>query len=249
MAMKFVVEDITEVSENLRGEYVQGEDKKWYLDIDGTIPELEESKSKVAEFRDNNILLLKEKEANEAKLKSFEGIDPKKYQELQQKVVGLQDGATGVEIKIQQAVAAAVTPLQDQLTTMQKEKEEATATLKRRELEGDLTKVGIKAGVDEKAMPDFLARGLSLFNQDGVAMDGDKPVFSRKKPSEKMSMTEWAGDLLKEAPHLFRISKGGGAGGSGERTREGKRIISGVDPLDFGRNLEDIAKGNVVVTE
>jgi hypothetical protein len=252
MPLKFIVEDVNEVDESLRGEYAKGEDGKYYLKIEGTIPELEESKAKVAEFRDNNIELLKERDGLSTKLKGFEGIDPTKYKELMQQVEQFKSsGITSppdMEMKIQQAVAAAVTPLQEQLTAMQKEKEEATEKLKRREVEGNLTKVGIDAGVEDKAIPDFLSRGLKIFNLEGVAMNGDKPIFSKKKPDQKMSMEEWAAELLQEAPHLFRISKGGGAGGLKDRSRDGKTIITGTDPLEFGKHLEGIEKGDVVVT-
>ena len=82
--------------------------------------------------------------------------------------------------------------------------------------------------------------------EDGsvVAMKGDEPVYSNKKPSEALTPAEWATDMLPEqAPHLFPPSGGGGAhhqGGPG-----GRKIDN--DAVTFGKNIEDIAAGKVTV--
>jgi hypothetical protein len=88
-------------------------------------------------------------------------------------------------------------------------------------------------------------------NGEIVARKGDAPVFSRKNPAEVLQPEEWAIDLQGDAPHLFRPSKGGGAGGSGNGPAPGsnaRRVISS-DPLEFGRNLEGLAKGEVTVIQ
>ena len=248
MPFKYVVEKIEEIAENLRDEY-ELRDGKYWLKIDGDIPEVEETKAKVAEFRDNNITLMKERDQLKTTLKSFEGIDPKEYKKLKEQVEAFKSGGVRDPADIEARIQARVAPLEAQLTEMERKRVEAEEALARQNLRSRLTQIGVKAGVDEKALPDFLARGLQVFNLEGQAMDGEKPLFSKKKPAEKLGMEEWAADLLQDAPHLFKISRGGGTGGARPSTdSSNRRIISGADPLEFGKNLEEIAKGNVVVS-
>jgi hypothetical protein len=149
--------------------------------------------------------------------------------------------------KTKAQVDAAVKPLQDRLNEITMRERAAQEQLARTTLENSLRDAASKAGVDERALPDFLNRGLQVFTlKDGqvVAMRGEQPVFSRRQPGEALSPEEWAQDLASDAPHLFRPSKGGGAPGGVGAPR--KKYIS-TDPLDFGSHLDQIAKGEVIV--
>src|SRR6185436_8304747 len=88
----------------------------------------------------------------------------------------------------------------------------ARSELAKKGLESTLTQVGIKAGVDDRALPDFLRRGLDIFHfEDGkvVAKGADgAPVY---RGGEPMTPESWLAGLPTEAPHLFKPSKGGGA--------------------------------------
>jgi hypothetical protein len=217
---------------------------------------------KVKGFRDNNVRLLKELGAESfedavIKLRTLKTVDPDEYARLQVRTKELeQEGVRGtgdvtrlVMEKAQAEVAAAVAPLKQKLDEITQREQAAQEALQRTTLENALRDAATKAGVEDKALPDFLSRGLQVFAiKDGevVALRGDTPIFSRKKPGEGLSPEEWAYDLSEDAPHLFRPSKGGGAAGGGSGP---KRKYIGSDPVDFGSNLDAIASGEVVVQQ
>lgn len=251
MALKPLVESLDGVPEAFRSEYVEKPGVGFVLAIDGELPEVGEYKGKVAEFRDNNIRLAKELEAVRASLKAFEGVDPAKYREATQRLADLERQGVGrgedVSAVVARQVKAATEPLLHELTQIKTDRENAKRELARKTVEGNLRDVASKVGVNEKAVADFIRRGLDTFNLEGKAMDGDEPRFSRKNPSQPLSMEEWALDLQAEAPHLFNSSTGGGARGSDGRGSASRYVSS--DPLEVGRNLEDIASGKVAVIQ
>src|SRR5687768_5252129 len=71
MALKLTIDNLVEVPGNLRGEYKQGQDGKFHLDIDGEHPD----SVKVTQFRDKNIALLKEVEELRQLKTKYEGMD------------------------------------------------------------------------------------------------------------------------------------------------------------------------------
>lgn len=246
--MKAVFSSLNEIPEAHRSEY-ESKDGKYALKLEGDIPgfvaasELAEVNKKLTEFRDNNRSLNSMKSELEAKNAELEG-----------KIAGLEKKGvrepSDVEAKIARAVEAAVAPVAKQLEALQKSEADAKMTLAKRELESTLTGVGLKVGIDERALPDYLSRGLSVFTyKDGkiVAANGEAPVYSKRKPTEPLTVEEWASELSTEAPHLFKPSKGGGASPGQSGGGVARRTISN-DPLEFGRNAEAIAKGEVVVS-
>jgi len=252
--MKTTYASLTEVPEAFRSEYVQQSDGTYKVKLEGDVPELLEERRRLAEFRDNNIRLMKEKTELdgkkaelESRLKGFEGIDPTEHASLKQQLAELQKKTPpDIEMRIQQAVASAINPLQKEVAAEREARKTAETSLKKRDLEASLRDVGGKLKVEERAMPDFLARGLRTFGLDGVARDGEKQLYSKENVTEPLSMEEWGKTLLVDAPHLFVPSKGGGAapgpGGPG-----GKRTISTTDPLELGRLAKEIAKGEIIV--
>jgi len=248
-----------EIPEAQRGEYEE-KDGQFVLKVEGDHPVITEYAGKVKSFRENNIKLAKEAEAAktaaDALAAKFKDIDPGRYAEMSAKLADLEktgvhstdDVTKRVLEEAKRQVEAALAPVQLALAEEKKARAEASASLQRKTLETRLRDAGVKAGVDEEhAMEDYIARGMRVFNlKDGeiVAMQGDAPIFSKNKPSEPLSPEEWAVGLQKEAPHLYKPSKGGGATGSG--TPAPKRYISS-DPVEFGKNLEAIAKGEVIV--
>ena len=119
-------------------------------------------------------------------------------------------------------------------------------------LKSTLTAAGVKAGVDERALSDYVNRGAEIFkvvNGQVVARKGEAPIFSKAKPAELLTPDEFAVELQGEAPHLFKPSRGGGAGGSGGGGGPVVKKTISADPMEFGRNLEGIAKGEVTVSQ
>jgi hypothetical protein len=250
MALKSVVANLSEVPEAFHSEYTEQPGVGFVLAVEGDLPVVSEFRGKVTEFRDNNIKLAKELDGLKQKLTAFDGIDPAKYREVTSRIAELERQGVGrgedVNALVQRQVNAATQPLLAKLTDIERRESEAKQQLARKNVEGSLRDVASKVGVNEKATADFIRRGLDTFNLEGKAMDGDEPVFSRKNPSLPLSMEEWALELQGEAPHLFNSSTGGGArGGEGGRSSATRYVSS--DPLEVGRNLEDIASGKVAV--
>jgi len=260
--MKAILDTLSDIPEIQKTEY-ELRDGKYHLKIEG-LPfgyvkssDLSEANTKLAEFRDNNRALNSTKTELEAKLKTFEGIDPAKYQKDQKKIEdlekkGIKDGGDVAEI-VKNAVAAAVKPLEERETARAASEKAAVERADRELLRSTITAAGMKAGIDDRAVADYVNRGMGIFKiVDGevVARKGDAPIFSKAKPAEILTVEEWASEELPaDAPHLYKPSRGGGAGGN--TTGSGnvnKRVIS-ADPLEFGRNLEGIAKGDVIVQQ
>jgi hypothetical protein len=265
--MKAVYSSKEEIPEAFRAEYEEKEGK-FELKVDGDLSMVVEARSaaaeantKVATFRENNVKILKELGASSfedaaEKLKTLRAVDPAEYQRLKTRTAELEsqgirspeDVTRQLIEKTRDQVAAAVKPLQDKLDQITEREKQANAKLARTTLENALRDAASKAGVEERAIPDFLNRGLGVFTlKDGqvVAIRNGEPVFSRRKAGEILSAEEWAQDLSTDAPHLFQPNKGGGATGGAGAPR--KRYVSN-DPMDFGANLDAIAKGEVVVS-
>lgn len=255
--MKFVINTLEEVAEPLRTEY-EARNGKFYLKTEGEYAPLVESNTKLAEFRDNNRALNTKTAELETKLKAFEGVDVAEYATLKTKVTELEKagvkGTGDVTEQIKAAVAAAVGPLEAKVKEREISEAAAKAEAAQQRLETQLREAGTKVGIDDRAMSDYVGRGTRVFKiVDGkaVARNGEAPVFSKTKPAEELGMEEWATDLFGEAPHLFKPSRGGGSGGNnvGLPINNGPKKVISSDPLEFGRNLESIAKGETIVQQ
>jgi hypothetical protein len=254
--MKFTLRSLDEVSEAFRGEY-ELRDGVYHLKTEGDYAPLVDSERKLTEFRNNNRALNTQKTELETKLAAFKDIDPAKHAELVTKIAALEKkgikGDGDVATLIQDAVKAAVGPIQQKLQEREASEAAAKTALAEQALENSLREVGVKVGIADGAMRDYVGRGKEVFKLvDGApaARRGDAPIFSPTKPTEVLTMEEWANTSLKtDAPHLFKPSKGGGGGGNGNGGGGGpvvRRVID-ADPLEFGRNLESIAKGETTV--
>jgi hypothetical protein len=255
--MKAVYASLSEIPEAFRSEYEE-RGGQFHLKLEGDFAPLVEANTKLAEFRDNNRALNAKKTELENLLKNFEGLDPKEYKELKAKITEFEKSGArkpdDVSKMIADAVRSAVEPLQSELTSIKTQEAQAKKALQMKGLEDSLRDVGTKLGVRDTAIRDFVRRGTEVFqvteNGKYAALDGDTPLFSKARPAEPLSMEEWAAALQKEASHLFEPSKGGGTppggpGGNGGVFAPTKSI--NADPLEFGRNLEGIAKGSVAV--
>jgi len=247
--MKAILSSLSDIPEALRGEYEQ-KDGKYVLKLEGDYPgfvkadDLGEANRKLAEFRDNNISLQK-------KLAAYDGVDVEEHKKLKEKAAEFEKHGVKGGNDLQKAIENAVTPLQKKLEEITERESRANAQLARKEIETVLTQEGLKAGIREEAITDYLRRGIEVWKlEEGkpVAKDGDMPLFSKRKPSEPLSPTEWVALLSIDAPHLFRPSKGGGAnpgqGGNGERMTYNRH-----DDSDFLKNVAKIAKGEMIPTE
>lgn len=256
MALKAVVSELESVDEALRDQYRRGDDGNFYLELDGNprgmvkASELATANSKLEEFRGNNIGLKKDLEDERDKLKPFEGIDPAEHQRLKDAAEGIKKkGVSSVEDLegiVQRAVDGAVKPLNERIEGLETDKSDALKDLGKSKVSSALNKAASVSGVDvEHALDDFLERGAKVFHyEDGrVIAKGEDgaPLYNPDKPAEPLSPAAWAAGLADKAPHLFKSNSGGGAGGGGGSTSTVRRVSA--EPLDFGKNAEDIAAG------
>lgn len=255
--MKAVLESLSDLPEALRAEYEE-KDGKYVLKLEGEpsgyvkASQLAEANARLVEFRDNNRGL---KAQVDQLMVKYDGIDPDEHKTLKEKIAELEKrgvkGGDDLSSVVQKAIAdyheKAVTPLQKQLEEISEREKKANDALARKDLESMLTKAGLNAGIGEKAIPDYLRRGLETFRlEDGkpVARNGETPLYSKIKQTEPLSIEEWAVELSAEAPHLFKPSHGGssdsGPGGTGDQTTYDRN-----DDADFLKNVEKIAKGEL----
>jgi hypothetical protein len=257
MALKPVVADISTVPENLRSLYEQ-RGGQYVLALEGTpagfVPEAEHNalKNTHGEFRDTNRTLNAKVTDLENKLKGFEGVDLEEVKTLKAKADELAKkgvkGGDDIAKLIEAGIATAMAPMTKELQGFKDEAAQAKRSLATKDLEAALTTAGLKAGVDEKALPDYIARGLRTWQiEEGrhVPKNSDGTVV--RKSGEPITMEQWAADLAGDAPHLFKASKAGGAppspGGSGGAATV--REIA-ADARLSEQDLKDIASGTAV---
>jgi hypothetical protein len=259
--MRAVYDSQDAIPEALREEYVE-QGGKWVLNLEGADSHpvvtgvVAEANKKVGEFRDNNIGLNQKVETASSELATWNALgvtpdqvkaDRARLAELEQKGVKKGDDIT---TQIRAAVTAAVGPLNERLEATEAARQEAEQNALSQLTDTTLTKAGVAAGVAETALGDFLARGKSLFQNQGgtlVAVKDGTPVYSSKRPGQPLTVEEWANDLQAEAPHLYKPNVGGGAtGGTGSAAPVNKRTITANEMSD---NLEAVAKGEVIVLD
>ena len=248
--MKSTYAKEADIPEALKEHYTeQGAGGEWVLNLDSDHPAVTsvvtEANKKVGEFRNNNIA--KDKALTEAlaKLETFKDISPEAYATAQAKITeleGKQKGMKGQE-ELQALIAAALKPVTEALATERAARETAVREGNIQKTDGTLTAAGLKAGVSEGAVADFLSRGRGVFalvdGQLQAQKDG-QPLYSTKRPGEFLTVDEWASDLQAEAPHLYKDSSGGGAGGGGNNAGDTRTTI----PRDqMKHNLEAVASG------
>jgi len=268
--MQAIISSLDQVAEALRPEYTEREDGKFVLKVDGEHPatataistantRIQELTGKVDEFRGTNTRLLKgvgadNIEAAIARLDALSGIDPAEVAELKAKVASLKEkGVTKPEdfaAIVAREVQKVSETLNKRIDASENKAKEADQALATEKLRGTLTQAGIKAGVADSALDDFLARGMATFKViDGqvtaVREDGG-PRFSEKTAGQPLSPEEYAAGLQKTAGHLFKSTDGSDAQGSqgGNQPFVGGKVIT---EAEFGDNIDDIVAGKVTV--
>lgn len=254
--MKATVETLESVPEALRTEYEPAKDggKGFTLKLEGDHPTIAATvaaaNAKIGEFRDNNVRLLKEAETAAAKLKTFDGVDPVEYQTLKATAGDLKAKGVKDSADVAKLIEGALAPVLTQLKTFETREADARKALAEKTVEQDLLAAGVKAGIQESALPDFVTRGKKVFERDGektVAKQNGTPIFSKKKPGEFLEVNEWAEGLQSDAPHLFKPTVGSGIiPGTGTGAPAPTGTFDGSSDASFLANLKGIAEGKVV---
>ena len=266
MALKAVIdtaEELEAVPEALRESYVEA-DGHWYLSIEGQTRREAELGSKVSEFRETNVGLMKEKSTIADQLETvtqrYSGVDPALYQEMMGERQKLDKRNARVvtnddlSAQIQSAVRAAVDPIQEQLDESRRREIEAQAELDGARFKSLVGKAALDSGVRPEAVDDVLGRavaaGFALHDGQASIVEDGITRFSPSKPDQPYHLEEWIQGLQRGGgSHLFQPSI---STGDQEMAGPEARMESGElqDPSgrQFARNLEAIASGKVRVT-
>lgn len=203
------------------------------------------AQEKLDEFRETNITLVKERDAfakQVEELVPIVGEDPEAFKsaltELRATAQRVQDGQLTDSRKIEEEVIRRTEDmkktLEEQIRAAQKEGSnwktkagEIESTYKRTLVNSAIKDAAIdpEAGVHPHAIPDILSRAQGVWRaqDDGrvLAYQGDLQLYGADGGSP-LTPKEWIGKLKEEAPHFFKGTSGGGAGGSESRGPLGK---------------------------
>lgn len=238
MALELIVDT---VPEELKAYYVSTEGGKFKLDVKGVVTQsdLDAEKTKVKDFRDNNIKLTKDLE----KFKSFAdvlGSENLNAEGLAKKVDDL------VAAKLDSRVGEMKKTYDEQIKTLTDDKTKISSKVSELVLDNEVTKVATEHGVLGTAIEDVMVRAKTMFNVvDGEVKPRDDKGDANGKP---YTIDSWVKDLKGKAEHLFGKSQGTFAGrngivlGNGINTTSGSKR-SGIDMIAAGlRQNEGAAK-------
>jgi hypothetical protein len=212
MALKFRFKTRDEIPAEITNLYVE-RDGAFVLDAEGVV-----EKSKLDEFRNTNVTLLKERD--ELK-KRFEGIDPDAVRQLAAEKQRLEEEQRLKDGKFQEVLDArlktARTEWEKQFTTVTSERDTLNNRLTAIQIDQAVVTEATKRGLRASAIPDITSRARMTFKlMNGIpqAFDGET-VRAGKDGVTAMTLAEWVDALVSDAPHLFESNAGSGAAGSG----------------------------------
>ena len=260
MALKSFVKDLESVEEPFRSLYNKTDDG-FLLSLDD-----KDYKARIEEFRSNNLSLIKKKEELEKSLDKYKHVDLEKYEEAKEALERLEQDEEGQLIKqgkiddvlkkrtesMRKDYEAQSTALKKQLSTTSEERDNYKKRLQELVVDVEIQKAVSSIGsVRQGALSDVLNRAHKSWSLDEkghmVPKNGDGEIIYGKK-GDPLTIEEWASGLLNEAPFLFESAKGGGSEGGKKSQSTHKPKVDTSDPLEFGRHLEAIAKGQVQVS-
>jgi len=224
MALKFKYQSKPEIPAEHAALYVE-RDGAFFLDAEGVV-----DKSKVDEFRTNNVALKNQLAELAAK---YEGIDPDAVKTLLAEKAALEEAKLikdgEVEKLVENRTKKILGEMEKRLLGAEQQASALSAQLLEKEIERSVVEAGTKLGLRPSAIPDLKFRARNIFKISGgniVALDSDgqTPVFGRDGVTP-LTFDEWVTRQVVEAPHLFESSAGGGAvghGSGGVGNRSGK---------------------------
>lgn len=230
MALKFVLDSIDDLDDSLKGLYSKHTDGKYYLDVDGAV-----AKNKVDEFRDNNIRL---KQDLEEMVDKFGNVDLDKYKAFLDKEAN-DDGKKRITMeKVDEIVAERTTAMKaehvTQLDALKTTNGALNGQLNGLLIDGTIRTAAVEAKIASTALDDVILRAKQTFKVvegKAVAHDDKGQIIYGKNGTDPLSTSEWIGGLKTSAPHLFEISKGGGAGGGDQKPGDQNVDKSTLSPL------------------
>lgn len=235
MALKFTVNTLDEVPENARSLYSQ-RDGKFVLSVEGDVPgyvpaaQLAEANGKLAEFRENNIKLLKALGVDgvdagvsraalfagfdAAKLEALKAVDPAEYQRLKANA----DKLTEKGIKDPEDVTNVLTrmldervkPLRDALAAEQQARRDSDARAAKALLRETVGGKYLKVGGKPAALDFIIQQAEGAFEVAEGQIKARLGKLSPKDGSSPLTVDEWMESAAKEYDFAFEASQGAG---------------------------------------
>lgn len=224
------------------------------------------AETKLAEFRDNNIALSKQRDDLSTKIENLQSIVGENPDEFSEELSELRQMAERVkagELKESRAVEEAVGKRTEEMRKSyeergQKVSQELAAWKQRYEgldkkFREERVKNAIRAasfdpdgapdklGIHQGAVDDIIERGLRIFKVDGdgkiIPQDGEATIYGADGITP-MTPREWLGKLREDAPYYFQGTSGGGAGGDKVKTVIGDKTREDLKGMTASERLE-----------
>jgi hypothetical protein len=197
-------------------------------------------KSKLSEFRDNNIKILKEKETMQKQMeelnKKFESIDLEEYRMLKEQKDKVADDDLKKKGNLDEIVEQRtkrmkgdyenqIKSLQTKIGETDQARSQILSEFKKVKIDNEIQlQVSSVGTLQKEALTDILNRGRTLFqlddNYEAVALDSKGGTIPGKDGVTPLTIKEWTASLPNELPFLFVGSEGLSAkGGVGQRSR------------------------------
>ncbi len=259
LKVKITKEEFDKLPEPVRAEYTE-KDGVFTLNVEGAIPSTEvlELKTKLAEFRDNNIELSRKVNELSPLMEKFKDVDPEEYRRLKNLEADAKKKGTPMkpdEIAdfIKHSIADATKPLHESLANERKAREIAQQQADEAAFRELLTGEATKAKVRPNSVRHVLREAHDVFElKHGrlVAKEGQKHP---SEPLRELTPDVWFEHLSTTDENLFEGSGGGGAdpapGGdrSGRIGKPNARHLINPSSEEMGRHADAIASGDMVV--
>ena len=180
-------------------------DGNWMLDVDGVV-----EKSKLDEFRTNNLTLIKERDELKQR---FEGIDPDEVRKLAEEKRKLEEAqqikAGEVEKVIETRIKTVKGDYEKQLSAATTERDALNARLVAIQIDQGIVGVATVRGLRPTAIPDITARARGVFrlvNGVPTAFEADgQTVRAGKDGVTPLTLDEWVDAQVSEAAKLLPI--------------------------------------------
>jgi hypothetical protein len=233
MSLKYEVNKLEDLPESVREHYTKVGDK-FHLTIDGPVPKPEE-------FRQTNTRLMAQVAEQEAKLKTFDGIDPSAVAADREKLKELDT------TKVQLATATADLATERAARTAAQTKADGAL------LRDTITAKALAIGARPDAVSIVADKAAAVFVVEGESLKAKAGVFSKNKPGEPLGVQEWLEGAIKEFPFLWKESSGSGSAPRSSLFRRGggsgPGVITNPTPSQLGdpATAEGIRTGRIRV--
>ena len=214
MALKFKYGSKEEIPAEQVSLYAEREGE-WVLDCDGVA-----DKTKLDEFRSNNVALLKQVEDLK---KRYEGIDPEEVRKVAEQKQRLEEErqlkAGDVDKVVENRIKGLKVEWEKQVATLNSERDALNTRLTAIQIDQGVITAATKRGLRPTAIADITSRARSVFKLVSGAprafeADGQAVRYGRDGVTP-MSIEEWVDAQVSEAPHLFESNAGSGAASNG----------------------------------